>query len=68
MPIQLYNPNKKVNYIHFIRREYDERRAGNLEQVKRNDSYAVEGSKKMDPQSSRSLEITSVPERARGKR
>ncbi len=47
VPIQMNNTSKKVNYIHFIRREYDEGKLGNLEQLKRNDSYVVEGSKKM---------------------
>ncbi len=45
MPTQMYNTSKKVNYIHFIRREYDERKVGKLEQVKRNDSRGVDGSK-----------------------
>ncbi len=68
MPTQMYNTSNKVNYIHFIRREYNERKAGNLEQAKRSDSRGVDGSKRWDPQSSRSLGVTSVPERIRGKR
>ncbi len=47
MPTKMFNTSKKVNYIHFIRRKYDDGKVGYLGQVKRNDSYVVEGSKKM---------------------